>query len=301
MERRKLSEPEKLIGMTENPMSVSPDYLDDDLMIIDNIKLLGVPGGIRPNMNIIAICTQGKLQSTMNDAPFEVHARQIFICPAETTIGDLMVSPDFEYVALCITTRALQLYLRGYISVWNEFVYVRKKRLFDMTDADMMFYEKLYDLIRLCLEYPEEDSDKNYRREVMKGFLSTSLIGLCNLLQREIQTQVVAPKQNISLFNQFLDILQRQQVKHRPVEYYASQLCISPKYLTIICKKNSGKTANDWIREYTLADITYELRNTSQSVKEISNKLGFPNTSFFGKYVRDHLGCTPLEYRETTP
>lgn len=81
------------------------------------------------------------------------------------------------------------------------------------------------------------------------------------------------------------------------MEYYASQLFISPKYLTIICKKNSDKTANDWIREYTLADISYYLRNTELSVKEISIKLGFPNTSFFGKYVKEHFGCTPLAYR----
>ncbi len=297
MERKNLTEAEKLISMTETPDMVSPDYLDDDLMIIDNIKILGVPGGIRPNMNIIAICMRGKLQSTMNGEPIVVRERQVFVCPAETTIGELMVSPDFEYVALCITSRALQLFLRGYISVWNEIVYVQKQRQFEMTELDLRFYEKIYDLIRLCLEYPGEEADRGYRREVLQGFLSASLVGLCNLLQRHTELEVPAPKQNISLFNQFLDLLQRQQVKHRSVEHYASQLCISPKYLTMICKKNSGKTANDWIREYTLADITYELRNTTRSVKEISNRLGFPNTSFFGKYVRDHLGCTPLEYR----
>ena len=31
--------------------------------------------------------------------------------------------------------------------------------------------------------------------------------------------------------------------------------------------------------------------------KEISFLLGFPNTSFFGKYVKEHFGMTPMEYR----
>lgn len=71
--------------------------------------------------------------------------------------------------------------------------------------------------------------------------------------------------------------------------------------LTMICKKNSGKTANEWIREYTLAAITHELRNTELSVKEISNKTGFSNTSLFSRYVKQHLGCTPMEYRDRQP
>ncbi|WP_449029135.1 helix-turn-helix domain-containing protein [Prevotella jejuni] len=43
--------------------------------------------------------------------------------------------------------------------------------------------------------------------------------------------------------------------------------------------------------------ISNYLRTTDMSVKEISNLLGFPNTSFFGKYVHDRLGCSPFEYR----
>ncbi len=46
-----------------------------------------------------------------------------------------------------------------------------------------------------------------------------------------------------------------------------------------------------------MSDITYFLRNTDLSIKEICAKLGFPNPSFFGKYVKEHFGCTPLEYR----
>ena len=35
------------------------------------------------------------------------------------------------------------------------------------------------------------------------------------------------------------------------------------------------------------------------SIKEVSCILGFSNTSFFGKYVREHLHTSPLKYRES--
>ena len=98
-------------------------------------------------------------------------------------------------------------------------------------------------------------------------------------------------------FQRFLNILNTSEVRHRSVEAYADELCISPKYLSAICKKHSGKTANEWIRKHVLEDIRYHLKQTDLTVKQISMHLGFPNTSFFGKYVKEHFGMTPLQVR----
>ena len=41
------------------------------------------------------------------------------------------------------------------------------------------------------------------------------------------------------------------------------------------------------------------LHDPDKSVKEISNELGFPNLSFFGKYVKRMLGMSPKTYRKS--
>jgi AraC-like DNA-binding protein len=46
-----------------------------------------------------------------------------------------------------------------------------------------------------------------------------------------------------------------------------------------------------------MEDIRYYLANTDLTINEISDTLGFPNASFFGKYFKQQLGCTPQEYR----
>ena len=73
--------------------------------------------------------------------------------------------------------------------------------------------------------------------------------------------------------------------------------CVYVHVDQLIFLQYSQKTASQWIQEYTLSDIIWYLKNTSLSLKEISNKLGFPNTSFFGKYFRQHFNCTPMDYR----
>lgn len=297
MDDKKMTESEKLLSMAPDRGGDGPDYQDDELMIIDNVKLLGLPDAVQPNMNILAFCSKGRMSAELNGEPLEVNADEIFVCPPEIRITNLMVSTDFEYQALCITNHALQIFLRQHINVWNQVLYIKKRRIFHFRAEDSEFYAKSYDLLRLCMKTQVMPEENAFQREIIKGLLSTLLIGFCYFLKHEVSLTDESPRQNISIFNRFLQMLQSAEQKHRSVEYYASQLFISSKYLTVICKKNSNKTANDWIREYTMSDITYFLRNTDLSIKEICAKLGFPNPSFFGKYVKEHFGCTPLEYR----
>lgn len=88
-----------------------------------------------------------------------------------------------------------------------------------------------------------------------------------------------------------------EDVKHRPVDEYASELNITPKYLTMLCTRVSGRPASEWIAQYTKEDIRYCLFHTDLSVKEIAAKLGFPNISFFGSYVRRQFGMSPTQLR----
>ena len=46
-----------------------------------------------------------------------------------------------------------------------------------------------------------------------------------------------------------------------------------------------------------LTDVRYQLKYSQKSIKEIADYLDFPNISFFGKFVRRHVGCSPKEYR----
>ena len=99
------------------------------------------------------------------------------------------------------------------------------------------------------------------------------------------------------LFKRFIELLSDSEPKERSVSYYAEQLCITPKYLSTTIKKVSGKTAFEWINEYVMEDVKRQLSFSGKSIKEIADYLKFPNISFFGKYVKTHLGVSPTEFR----
>lgn len=286
-------------GEFSQSAEISASYLDEDILIIDNIKVLANPDPVRLQMNMIASCQEGSLKMDINGKVIEVSKNDIFVCPPNSVIDVLEVSPDFACVALCVTNRGMQNILRSHVNVWNRAMYVNKVSIIKMTVGEMLFYAKFTDLIRLCLDFKSmaHSTWGPYRREIVETLLKTALLALCHAFVEDAPESAKASSTTNELFDRFLELLQQNEVKHRPVEYFAQQLCITPKYLSIVCKRHSQKTAIEWITEYTLSDITYYLRSTNKSIKEISAILGFSNTSFFGKYVREHFRMSPLKYR----
>lgn len=272
------------------------NYSDEDIVIIDNVRNFTEPSMAYMSMNIIAICTAGKAAFSMNGQSITIGKNQIVLCPPNVTVSDFMISPDFEFKAMFLTNRMLQSFLHEKMNIWNEVMYVRRMHVLDMSGMDIAFYSHFMDMLRLCFD---AKADNPYRTEIIRSLLRSAFLGLIGLLKMAMPESGLTQGRPVSnLFQRFLDLLHATEVKHRPVEYYADQLCISAKYLSAICKNNSGKTANEWITEHVLEDIRYYLKSTNFSVKQICGILGFPNTSFFGKYVKTHFGLTPMQFRQ---
>ena len=84
--------------------------------------------------------------------------------------------------------------------------------------------------------------------------------------------------------------------KDRSVGFYARRQCLSEKHFSRMVKKASGRKPMDIIREYVILDAKSLLLTGLYSVKEIAEKLGFINNSFFSRYFRLSTTQTPLEF-----
>lgn len=86
--------------------------------------------------------------------------------------------------------------------------------------------------------------------------------------------------------------------RERSVAFYASCLCITPKYLSSVVKDVTGLPPCRWIDNMVVEEIGHLLQQTNLSIKEIANRMNFPTVSFLGKYFRQRKGLSPKKYRE---
>ena len=106
------------------------------------------------------------------------------------------------------------------------------------------------------------------------------------------------PQQSATIMSRFLNMLENGTYReHREVNWYADKLCVTPKYLSEVSRKVSGYAANYWINRYTVLDISRLLRDKSLTFVRISDMFGFSSPAYFSRYVQQHLGVSPTEYR----
>ncbi|RPD38622.1 AraC family transcriptional regulator [Chitinophaga barathri] len=100
------------------------------------------------------------------------------------------------------------------------------------------------------------------------------------------------------MVKQFLELLEKHYRENATVEFYADKLHVTPQYLNIVCKKETGITAGSCIRQRVLLEAKRLLTLTGQDVKEIAFELGFSDTSYFSRFFRRYTGETPVAFRQ---
>ncbi len=85
----------------------SMKYSDEEVLLLDDAKLLAKPNPLRVEMNTLVLCTRGMEQFVMNGSPIQLTEKYAFICPSNTSLSDFLFSPDFEFKAILITNKLL--------------------------------------------------------------------------------------------------------------------------------------------------------------------------------------------------
>lgn len=81
------------------------------------------------------------------------------------------------------------------------------------------------------------------------------------------------------------------------VRYFADKACLSPRYFGNLIKKETGKTAQEYIQLKVIDRSKQYLLGTGQSISQIAYLLGFQYPQHFIRMFKKHTGLTPREYR----
>lgn len=82
-----------------------------------------------------------------------------------------------------------------------------------------------------------------------------------------------------------------------PLEQLARLVHVNKFYLTALFRKHIGVTIGDFITKKRIHFAKKLLRETMDSLQEISFQCGFNNPSYFGYVFKAQEGMTPTEYR----
>lgn len=99
------------------------------------------------------------------------------------------------------------------------------------------------------------------------------------------------------LSSTFLEKVFDTSVPFCGVAGYASTLGITPNHLNRAVKSETGRSASEWIDNARISLARTLLHDSSVSITEIADRLGFSEPSYFSRFFRKMTGFTPSAFR----
>ena len=250
----------------------------------------------RLNALIIGVGTEGETSLTSNLQEFRLKKDSLFIFSPKHILQVqsnnrfkahlIVIAPDFLKRINIDTKRMMPLFLQ-----------FGSLPCMELTQAESQSLRSFISMVEQELKGSETD----FSSEIIGELIAATIYKVGDILTHYLteHPEVDSPIHNRAeeYFRQFTELLGEHYKHERSVGFYARQLCITPKYLTTLIKRISGKSVSEWIDNCVILEAKTLLKYSNMSVQEIAYYLNFPNQSFFGSYFKRNAGMSPSQYK----
>ncbi|WP_418661486.1 helix-turn-helix domain-containing protein [Bacteroides ilei] len=164
--------------------------------------------------------------------------------------------------------------------------------------------EKERDIIIDCLHKIEYELDypvDKHSRSLLNAHIELVLDYCLRFYDRQFCTRAKVNSDILTRFEQLLnDYFNGDESKNGlpSVKFFADKICLSPGYFGDLIKKETGRTAQEYIQRKVIEQSKHRLLGSGQSVSEVAYSLGFQYPQHFIRLFKRETGVTPGEYRK---
>lgn len=274
----------------------------DKLIIVElsgaNHKNPGFKEGASIHMDAFSIflVRQGEISITIDSFTYHLSDNLLLDIMDMHSIKDLRLSPDFRGFHLIVDRDLFAEIMLNSRRMPAAYIASRHARPIQKIS------EKEGELLEECLHRIVRNlgrTDHGWHRDIILNELRGFFLEMNNIVYQGNREKVNPnpPNRDVLLFL-FIQLLNQHCRTEHSVSFYASELCITPEYLSRIMKSFSGKTVNQWISEALMREAERLLRNPDLSIQQVADMLNFSDQSSFGKFFKKHRGTSPMNFKK---
>jgi AraC family transcriptional regulator, transcriptional activator of pobA len=289
-----LADFEKKINRDERPydinMMVMPGTLQDKHKDVDPEK--GIQA-LRRQFNLVYILLGGEHDVHLGADYRWLKPNDLVIVPENFLYASSNVRSCSGY-CMHFKTEFIQPILNGTLA--EEFPYfdLEAEHIVNVTKEEgELIQQSFRDIIA---EYERFSPEKDY---LLRNYIHILLLRIREIYRphaKQINENSTRP---MKITNQFKHLVEKNFIDIREVRQYAEMLHVTPKYLSEAVKLTTGKSPRDIISGILLLEAKVLLGSTDKTVTEIAHQLHFEDQSHLNRFIKQHLGCTPLQFRKS--
>lgn len=244
---------------------------------------------------VVGLLCNGTAKAVVNGRNFEMRSGSIFLLNEDSQLSNLKYSKACKGYAVY--------YSRPFLESININIndFISARMIFRLRPCLMLQHfevMRLHDIAIPLSGIVNLEADR-YAREVAVSLFSALFYTLASVLSEYGVEMAATTKisRSESIFKEFVTLLIERCEQERSVEYYATALDITPKYLSMICRKQADKSALRVIDDAVIRRAKELLLRPDLSVQDVAAKLNFMSQAFFGKYFKQRVGISPSRYK----
>ena len=270
--------------------------LGEDFAIFDDLNAIPVlEHPIRIEALAFSMCLKGHMELSLDMEHYSIAPGDIILIRPNNILQYISHSDDLSAVFIAMNVHStldiISLIKRTLPPTYH---YMKEAPLIHLNDHERQCVSEYYRLLKT----KAAATDNPMRREIIVNILRAMIYDLIYISQQKIPQSNTSKGREDQLTELFIRQMENSFREHRDVAYYADKLCLTPKYLSQMVKKATGRTAGQWIDYRVILEAKILLQATDMTVQQISQELNFPNQSFFGKYFKNLTGISPQKYRK---
>lgn len=270
-------------------------FKNEDFFIIEIEDPRDLPTLFQLDFFCLLRCKQGQVEMEINGKNYMLCREHLMILPINSSICKVSISPDAKGSVIGVSSKLLRNTFKYSTTMRNIGIYLHENPIIPLGKDTDQFEKNLQELGQIIGQF----RNAPFAHEMIRSLFQFLLYAMvCSVSQYVEKTDNDMLSRGDILFSRFMELLAQKHTTQRQENFYAQELCVTPKYLSTVCKSVSGRSASAWINEYVTQEIRDLLIYSDLSVKEICAHMDFPNISFFGRYVKKHLGESPLTFRK---
>lgn len=239
------------------------------------------------------VCNSGNALLHYNGQTFPMVTNNIAVLSQPRQARFIDTSGDFtcEYVAapdkfLHNLLPANNYSIQGCVSLFSN-------PIIETTEKDAKTFRRDLHNIRERID----DTDHRFYTEMIGSLLQTMIYDLFSFHARTNENVLTTDRVGY-ITSQFFTLIEAgRPKKYREVAYYASELNVTPKYLSDTIKRVTGKSVSTHINRAASNIIIEYLNDNSKSITQIADEMEFATLSYFSRYCQKHIGMSPAKFR----
>lgn len=186
--------------------------------------------------------------------------------------------------------------LSAYAPVYNQMISFANENALPIRSLSESEMECMQTMLGL---YSDINTEQLHYNGLMLHLSNLLLLRFAEILRTACMTDTGKVSHSVEIYRAFRKLLISNYLKEHYIFFYASELNISPTYLSRIVRKISGRSVNEHIAHMLITEARRLLDCTDMPVKQIADKLGFADQASFGKFFRTQFGVAPTAYRKS--